>query len=109
MLHDKEDQEGIRLMEATMIRAKVDNPNQMGVYVSKRLGSKYSAGELRELGKTRVELELQAMTCRFKRGKFGGWVVTLQRLESDPYLGKKEKVRLDVFKGKCVPTYRPDL
>jgi hypothetical protein len=25
MLHDKEDQEGIRLMEATMIRAKVDN------------------------------------------------------------------------------------
>ena len=109
MLHDKEDQEGIHLMEATMIKAKVDNPNQMVVYVSKRLGSKYSAGELRELGKKRVELELQAMTCGSKRGKFDGWVVTLQRLESDPYLGKKEEVRLDVFKGKCVPTYRPDL
>jgi hypothetical protein len=79
------------------------------VYVVKRFGSKYSAGELRELGQKRVELELQAMTCRFKRGKFDGWVVTLQRLEADPYLGKKEKVRLDVFRGKCVFTYRPDL
>jgi hypothetical protein len=79
------------------------------VYVAKRFGSKYSAGELRELGQKRVELELQAMTCRFKRGKFDGWVVTLQRLESDPYLGKKEKVRLDVFRGKCASTYRPDL
>ena len=38
MLHDKEDQEGIHRMEATMIKAKVDNPNQMVVYVSKRLG-----------------------------------------------------------------------
>ena len=79
------------------------------VYVVKRFGSKYSAGELRELGQKRVELELQALTCRFKRGKFDGWVVTLQRLEADPYLGKKEKVRLDVFRGKCVFTYRPDL
>ena len=29
MLHDKEYQECIRLMEATMLRAKVDHPNQM--------------------------------------------------------------------------------
>jgi hypothetical protein len=29
MLHDREYQECIRLMEATMIRAKVDHPNQM--------------------------------------------------------------------------------
>ena len=29
MLHDKEDQEGIHLMEATMIRAKEDHPNQV--------------------------------------------------------------------------------
>jgi hypothetical protein len=78
-------------------------------YVSKRFGTKYSAGQLRELGQKRVELELQALNCRWKRGKFDGWVVTLQRLESDPYLGKKERVRLDVFRGKCVSTYRSDL
>ena len=78
-------------------------------YVVRRFGNKYTAGELRELGQKRVELELQALTCRFKRGKFDGWVVSLQRLEADPYLGKKEKVRLDVFRGKCVFTYRPDI
>jgi hypothetical protein len=29
LLHDREYQECIRLMEATMIRAKVDHPNQV--------------------------------------------------------------------------------
>jgi hypothetical protein len=73
-------------------------------YVSKRFGTKFTAGQLRDLGKERVELELQVLNCRWKRGKFEGWVVSLQRLETDPYLGKKERVRLDVFRGKFVST-----
>jgi hypothetical protein len=73
-------------------------------YVAKRFAGKFTAGQLRDLGRERVELELQVLNCRWKMGKFGGRVVSLQRLETDPYLGKKERVRLDVFRGKLVLT-----
>jgi hypothetical protein len=44
--------------------------------------------------------ERRAEEDRARTFKFGGWVVSLQRLETDPYLGKKERVRLDVFRGR---------
>jgi hypothetical protein len=69
-------------------------------YVAKKFTGKFTVEQLRALGRERVQVELQVLNCRWKQGKFGNWVVTLQRLETDPYLGKKERVRLDVFKGK---------
>jgi hypothetical protein len=60
--------------------------------------SSSSQEQLRDLGRGKVELELPVLNYRWKMGKFGGRVVSLQRLETDPYLGKKERVRLDVFR-----------
>jgi hypothetical protein len=69
-------------------------------WVLKKFSGQFTGEQLRALGRERVEVELQVLTCRWKQGKYGNWTVTLQRLEVDPCLGKKERVRLDVFKGK---------